>query len=128
MSIFVVLRIKNSFNNMVRIYFLLMLLCLAFYGNAQNECIKTVPFTSVHINDSFWGMRLDTIRSKTIRYAFKRSEKSGYVDNFAIAGGLKIIRPMVTVPAAIPLPVTYLHRTAGLQGKRKLLPVQKRPD
>ena len=30
-----------------------MLLCLAFYGNAQNECIKTVPFTSVHINDSF---------------------------------------------------------------------------
>lgn len=89
MSIFVVLRIKNNFNNMVRIYFLLMLLCLAFYGNAQNECIKTVPFTSVHINDSFWGMRLDTIRSKTIRYAFKRSEKSGYVDNFAIAGGLK---------------------------------------
>lgn len=89
MSIFVVLRIKNNFNNMVRIYFLLMLLCLAFYGNAQNECIKTVPFTSVHINDSFWGMRLDTIRSKTIRYAFKRSEKSGYVDNFAIVGGLK---------------------------------------
>ena len=31
------------------------------------------------------------------------------------------------VPAAIPLPVTYLHRTAGLQGKRKLLPVQQRP-
>ena len=24
-------------------------------------------------------------------------------------------------------PVTYLHRTAGLQGKRKLLPVQQRP-
>ena len=35
---------------------------------------------------------------------------------------------MVPVPAAIPLPVTYLHRTADLQGKRKLLPVQKRPD
>lgn len=41
---------------------------------------------------------------------------------------MMIIRPMVTVPAAIPLPVTYLHRTADLQGKRKLLPVQKRPD
>ena len=40
---------------------------------------------------------------------------------------MMIIRPMVTVPAAIPLPVTYLHRTAGLQGKRKLLPVQQRP-
>mgnify|MGYP000488395214 CR=1 FL=1 len=32
------------------------------------------------------------------------------------------------VTAAIPLPVTYLHRTADLQGKRKLLPVQKKPD
>ena len=41
---------------------------------------------------------------------------------------MMIIRPMVTVPAAIPLPVTYLHRTADLQGKRKLLPVQKRAD
>ena len=39
----------------------------------------------------------------------------------------EIIRQMVTVLAAIPLPVTYLHRTAGLQGKRKQLPVQKRP-
>ena len=38
-----------------------------------------------------------------------------------------IIRLMVTNPVAIPLPVTYLHRTAELQGKRKLLPVQKRP-
>ena len=35
---------------------------------------------------------------------------------------MMIIRPMVTVPAAIPLPVTYLHRTAGLQGKRKTAP------
>ena len=41
---------------------------------------------------------------------------------------MMIIRPMATVLIAIPLPVTYLHRTAGLQGKRKLLPVQKRPD
>ena len=41
---------------------------------------------------------------------------------------MRTIRPMVTIPAVIPLPVTYLHRTAGLQGKRKLLPVQKRAD
>ena len=35
---------------------------------------------------------------------------------------MMIIRPMVTVPAAIPLPVTYLHRTAGLQGKKETAP------
>lgn len=30
-----------------------------------------------------------------------------------------IIRPMITKPAAIPLPATYLPRTANLQGERK---------
>ena len=45
----------------------------------------------------------------------------------ALISKMIIIRQMVTVLAAIPLPVTYLHRTAGLQGKRKQLPVQKRP-
>ena len=39
---------------------------------------------------------------------------------------MMIIRPMVTVPAAIPLPVVYLHRTAEFQGKRKLHHVHKR--
>ena len=37
----------------------------------------------------FWSQRLDTLRTKTIRYAFEKSEKAGYIDNFAIAGGLK---------------------------------------
>lgn len=74
---------------MVRFCILLLFLSIVFSGNAQMECINTVPFTSVHINDNFWSQRLDTLRSKTIRYAFKRSEKSGYIDNFAIAGGLK---------------------------------------
>lgn len=36
-----------------------------------------------------------------------------------------IIRQMVTVLAAIPLPVTYLHRTAGLQGKGNSSPCRK---
>ncbi|MCD8269994.1 MAG: hypothetical protein LUD46_17095 [Parabacteroides sp.] len=39
--------------------------------------------------DHFWAPRIDTIRTVTIPYAFKRSEKAGYIDNFAIAGGLK---------------------------------------
>lgn len=51
--------------------------------------IKPVSFTNVHVNDKFWSQRLDTLRTKTIRYAFEKSEKAGYIDNFAIAGGLK---------------------------------------
>lgn len=51
--------------------------------------IKPVPFTAVHVNDNFWSQRIDTLQAKTIRYAFEKSEKAGYIDNFAIAGGLK---------------------------------------
>lgn len=62
-----------------------------FIGCKENDkkSIHTVPFTSVHFQDSFWKQRVDTLRLKTIPYAFERSEKAGYIDNFAIAGGLK---------------------------------------
>lgn len=67
------------------------LLCI-FQSKAMNDGknrIHEVPFTAVHCTDNFWAPRIDTIRTKTIPYAFKRSEKAGYIDNFAIAGGLK---------------------------------------
>lgn len=70
---------------------LIALLC-TFQGKAANEGkskIHEVPFTSVQCTDNFWAPRIDTIRTVTIPYAFKRSEKAGYIDNFAIAGGLK---------------------------------------
>lgn len=54
-----------------------------------DKIITPVPFTNVHFTDSFWKQRIDTLRLKTIPYAFKRSEEAGYIDNFAIAGGLK---------------------------------------
>lgn len=57
--------------------------------SAEKSKIHEVPFTSVHCMDNFWAPRIDTIRTVTIPYAFQRSEKAGYIDNFAIAGGLK---------------------------------------
>lgn len=69
--------------------FIIFQIILAFGGDIEKHPIKPVPFTAVHINDSFWTQRLDTLREITIRYAFQRSEKAGYIDNFAIAGGLK---------------------------------------
>ncbi len=57
--------------------------------NKKDNNPVPVPFTAVHVEDGFWSQRLDTLRLKTIRYAFDKSEKAGYIDNFAIAGGLK---------------------------------------
>ena len=50
--------------------------------------IQEVPFTSVHLNDSFWTPRIETNRTVSIPSAFKECEKNGRFDNFAIAGGL----------------------------------------
>lgn len=48
--------------------------------------IKPVPFTQVHISDSFWNQRLETLRNTTIRYAFRKIEEAGQVRNFEYAG------------------------------------------
>ena len=51
--------------------------------------IKPVPFTDVHIKDSFWSQRLEINRTVTIPHNFKECETTGRVDNFAKAAGLK---------------------------------------
>ena len=69
---------------------LVMFMATTVFGSEKHDgFIKPVPFTAVHVHDNFWSQRLDTLRTKTIRYAFEKSEKAGYIDNFAIAGGLK---------------------------------------
>jgi hypothetical protein len=50
--------------------------------------IQPVPFTAVHVQDDFWQPRLETNRTVTIPYAFRRCEETGRIDNFAKAGGL----------------------------------------
>lgn len=50
--------------------------------------VKEVPFTRVHINDSFWSPRIETNRLVSIPSAFHECEVNGRFDNFAIAGGL----------------------------------------
>lgn len=48
-----------------------------------------VPFTSVSINDEFWAPRINTNREVTIPDTFKKSEETGRIRNFAVAGGLE---------------------------------------
>lgn len=51
--------------------------------------ISPVPFTNVHVTDNFWAKRIKTNHDVTIPIAIQKSEETGRVDNFAIAGGLK---------------------------------------
>ncbi len=48
--------------------------------------VKPVPFTAVHVNDSFWAPRIEINRAVTIPFAFKQDEETGRVDNFIRAG------------------------------------------
>jgi DUF1680 family protein len=50
--------------------------------------IRPVPFTQVRVSDAFWLPRLETNRTATIPFLFKKNEETGRIDNFAIAGGL----------------------------------------
>lgn len=57
--------------------------------NSLDYPIKPVAFTDVQINDNFWAPRIETNRKVTIPYNFKKSEETGRLRNFAIAGGLE---------------------------------------
>jgi DUF1680 family protein len=56
---------------------------------ARDYLIRPVPFTQVHIDDSFWAPRIETNRTVTIPFALKKNEETGRVDNFRIAARLK---------------------------------------
>ncbi len=51
--------------------------------------ITPVPFTQVNIQDNFWQPRMQTNRDVTVPYTFQKSEETGRLRNFAIAGGLE---------------------------------------
>lgn len=67
----------------------LMALCIS--GQAQTKKtsagypIDPVPFTSVKVNDSFWGQRLKASREVTIPLAFRKCQETGRYDNFVKA-------------------------------------------
>jgi DUF1680 family protein/alpha-L-arabinofuranosidase len=50
--------------------------------------IEPVRLTEVRIEGEFWGQKIEANRRVTIPHIFKMCEKTGRIDNFAIAGGL----------------------------------------
>ncbi|RIV19921.1 glycoside hydrolase family 127 protein [Fibrisoma montanum] len=69
--------------------FSLSCLSVALPVTAQDYPIVPVAFTNVKINGGFWQPRLETNRTVTIPFDFKKCEETGRIDNFAVAGGLK---------------------------------------
>ena len=47
--------------------------------------IQPVPFTAVHLNDTFWMPRIETNRTVTIPFAFQKCEETGRLENFVHA-------------------------------------------
>jgi uncharacterized protein len=77
----------------MRIHFLLII-ALIFVTDCQKKkqydyTVQPVPFTEVKVNDNFWLSRIKTNREITIPYSFRMCEKTGRIDNFVIASGIK---------------------------------------
>src|SRR5580698_10943719 len=60
----------------------LVVCALACLAQNRDYPVKPVPFTAVHVNDEFWAPRIETNRTVTIPFAFKKDEETGRIDNF----------------------------------------------
>ena len=76
---------------MKKLFFSLLMAGLIYstLGATGDSPIMPVPFTAVQFTSSFWGPRLETNRTVTIPFAFKKCEETGRIDNFAVAGKLQ---------------------------------------
>src|SRR5882724_1329703 len=60
----------------------LLLLGVGALAQTRDYPVKPVPFTAVHVNDTFWAPRIETNRAVTIPFAFQKDEETGRLDNF----------------------------------------------
>ena len=87
--------------------------------------VRPVPFTAVHLRDSFWAPRIEINRTETIPFAFRQCELTGRVDNFVRAA--KVLRgaPLENAkPPGYPFDDTDLYKV--IEGASYTLSV--RPD
>lgn len=99
--------------------------CLRAAPAARDYPVQPVPFTAVHMNDTFWAPRIETNRAVTIPFAFAKCEETGRVDNFVRAAaalrGEKVDR---TIPP-YPFDDTDIYKV--IEGASYTLSVQKDP-
>src|SRR5690349_896361 len=87
--------------------------------------VQPMPCTPVHMNDVFWAPRIETNRTVTIPFAFKKCEETGRVGNFERAAaalrGEKVDR---TIPP-YPFDDTDIYKV--IEGASYTLSVRKDP-
>ncbi|HEX3683254.1 MAG TPA: glycoside hydrolase family 127 protein [Bryobacteraceae bacterium] len=72
--------------------------------------IQPVPFTAVHVEDVFWSPRIETNRTVSIPFAFKKCEETGRVDNFVRAAKALRGEPHDTKPPGYPFDDTDIYK------------------
>ena len=84
----------NNFLFLLMISYLFFMILLSSCNKTDQKTeipdypIKAVSFTKVTLLDSFWSKRLETNRTVTIPFGFRKCEEEGRIRNFAKAGGL----------------------------------------
>ena len=63
----------------------LVSICAAQDTPKRDYPIQPVPFTAVHVNDSFWAPRIEINRKVSIPTAFEQCERTGRIENFVRA-------------------------------------------
>ncbi|MDP6847201.1 MAG: glycoside hydrolase family 127 protein [Kiritimatiellia bacterium] len=76
---------------MLKRFLALILLVSVSVANAAEKSdypYQPVPFIDVKLTDTFWQPRIEVNRTVTIPFAFGKSEETGRIENFKVAGGL----------------------------------------
>jgi DUF1680 family protein len=83
--------VLSTANNskMTKYFIALVFLLQTQFLSAQNNKTTPVPLKNVKTKQGFWHQRIESARTTTIPHVFHEIEKSGRIDNFAVAGGLK---------------------------------------
>jgi uncharacterized protein len=88
--------------------------------------VRPVPFTAVHLNDTFWAPKIKTNAEVTIPFAFEQCERSGRVDNFIRAAQvLRGEKPANLNPPGYPFDDTDLYKV--IEGASYTLSVNRDP-
>ena len=69
-------------------YVLEITVICASVAAAEPAPLTAVPFTKVHVDDSFWTPKIETNRTATIEANLHQCRVTGRINNFAVAGKL----------------------------------------
>ena len=74
---------------MTKFFFAIIFISTFSITHAQVNRLSPVPLKNVKTQQGFWHNRIEIAQNTTIPHVFNEIEKSGRIDNFAVAGGLK---------------------------------------